>query len=151
MSIQNKYGRHPNKWDCTGTIVQARDFNNYFVKVDGFGRLNLGNAQHASQNRCALSETASGNSHVFQKPSESEQPSSSSSNGHLGPVAGELLSSSKAQMMSMFQRAAKVKVQIELLAIYSKQCQNRWSLLRALPVNSKSSSAGARVKQEMTL
>ena len=93
VSIQNQYGRRPNKWERTGTIVEERDFDKYVVKVDGSGRLTLRNrsflrrlyqdkgmflnAQPAPQNRCVLSQTASWNIHAFQKPSQNEQPCSS--------------------------------------------------------------------------
>ena len=111
VSIQNQYGRRPNKWERTGTIVEERDFDKYVVKVDGSGRLTLRNrrflrklyqdkgmflnAQPVPQNRCALSETASENFHAFQKPSQNEQPCSSPSNGHLRRAADELFTPSR--------------------------------------------------------
>ena len=112
VSIQNQYGRRPNKWERTGTIVEERDFDKYVTKVDGSGRLTLRNrrflkklyqdkgmfhnGQPAHPNRSALSETAIGKSQAFQTPSESEQPCSPPSIGHLRPVADVMLSPSKS-------------------------------------------------------
>ena len=41
--VQNQTGRHPNKWDRTGEIVQANDYDQYIVKMHGSGRLTLRN------------------------------------------------------------------------------------------------------------
>ena len=41
--IQNQRGAKPTKWDRTGTVVEARKFDQYVVKVDGSGRLTLRN------------------------------------------------------------------------------------------------------------
>ena len=41
--IQNQSGRFPNKWDKSGTIVEARGNDQYAVKVAGSGRLTLRN------------------------------------------------------------------------------------------------------------
>ena len=37
--IQNQGGRHPRKWDKVGTVVEALDFDQYNVKVEGSGRI----------------------------------------------------------------------------------------------------------------
>ena len=36
-------GNYPRKWDKTGTVVEVRQFDQYFVKVDGSGRVTLRN------------------------------------------------------------------------------------------------------------
>ena len=54
------------------------------------------NGQPATPNRSALSETAIGKSQAFQIPSESEQPCSPPSIGHLRPVDNVMLSPSKS-------------------------------------------------------
>ena len=41
--IQNQSGRFPNKWDKSGTIIEARGNDQYAVKVAGSGRLTLRN------------------------------------------------------------------------------------------------------------
>ena len=41
--IQNQTGNHARKWDRTGRIVEAKDFDQYLVKVDGSGRVSLRN------------------------------------------------------------------------------------------------------------
>ena len=41
--IQNQHGRHPTKWDRSGTVMEALDHDQYWVKVDGSGRLTLRN------------------------------------------------------------------------------------------------------------
>jgi hypothetical protein len=41
--LQNQHGPHPTKWDKTGTVVELRDHDQYWVKVDGSGRVSLRN------------------------------------------------------------------------------------------------------------
>ena len=41
--IQNQNGRFPKKWDKSGTVVEVRPNDQYYVKVDGSGRLTLRN------------------------------------------------------------------------------------------------------------
>ena len=41
--LQNQHGPHPTKWDKSGTVVELRDHDQYWVKVDGSGRLSLRN------------------------------------------------------------------------------------------------------------
>ena len=43
VRIQNQTGRHPNKWDRTGTVVEVKQHDQYQVKVDGSGRMTLRN------------------------------------------------------------------------------------------------------------
>ena len=44
--IQNQYGKRPNKWERSGTIMEVRDFDKYVTKVDGSGRLTLRNRRY---------------------------------------------------------------------------------------------------------
>ena len=46
VAIQNQHGRHPNKWERSGTIMEVRDFDKYVTKVDGSGRLTLRNRRY---------------------------------------------------------------------------------------------------------
>ena len=41
--IQNQHGHNPTKWDRSGTVMEALDHDQYWVKVDGSGRLTLRN------------------------------------------------------------------------------------------------------------
>ena len=41
--LQNQQGRHPTKWDRSGTVVESTGYDQYRVKVDGSGRLTLRN------------------------------------------------------------------------------------------------------------
>ena len=43
VRIQNQTGPHPTKWDKTGTVVEVRQYDQYFVKMDGSGRVTLRN------------------------------------------------------------------------------------------------------------
>ena len=43
VMIQNQVGRHPNKWDKSGVVVEVKDNDQYVVKVAGSGRLTLRN------------------------------------------------------------------------------------------------------------
>ena len=41
--IQNQHGNHPTKWDRSGVVVEAKDHDQYVVKVDGSRRVTLRN------------------------------------------------------------------------------------------------------------
>lgn len=41
--IQNQFGPHPNKWDKRGKVIEAKDNDQYLVKVYGSGRLTTRN------------------------------------------------------------------------------------------------------------
>ena len=41
--LQNQRGSHPKKWDKSGTVVELGNYDQYWVKVDGSGRLTLRN------------------------------------------------------------------------------------------------------------
>ena len=41
--LQNQRGSHPNKLEKSGTVVELGNYDQYWVKVDGFGRLSLKN------------------------------------------------------------------------------------------------------------
>ena len=43
VHIQNQTGPHPLKWDKTGIVIEVRQFDQYVIKVDGSGRVTLGN------------------------------------------------------------------------------------------------------------
>ena len=43
VSIQNQKGNSSKRWDCTGTIVEVKEHDQYVVKVDGSGRLTTRN------------------------------------------------------------------------------------------------------------
>ena len=43
VMIQNQTGRHPNKWDKTGTVVEVLQYHQYAVRTDGSGRLTTRN------------------------------------------------------------------------------------------------------------
>lgn len=44
--IQNQTGRHPTKWDKSGTIVEVHQYHKYSVRVDGSGRLTTRNRRY---------------------------------------------------------------------------------------------------------
>ena len=46
VAIQNQYGKRPNKWERSGTIMEVRDFDKYVTKVDGSGRLTMRNRRY---------------------------------------------------------------------------------------------------------
>ena len=41
--VQNQSGRHPTKWDKTGTVVEVLQYHQYAVRTDGSGRLTTRN------------------------------------------------------------------------------------------------------------
>ena len=41
--IQNQVGNHPRRWERTGKVVEAKDHDQYTVRVDGTGRVTLRN------------------------------------------------------------------------------------------------------------
>ncbi len=41
--IQNQTGRHPTKWDKTGTVVEVLQYHQYSIRTDGSGRLTTRN------------------------------------------------------------------------------------------------------------
>ena len=43
VQVQNQVGKHPTRWDITGTIVEVRPFDQYTVKIHGSGRLTTRN------------------------------------------------------------------------------------------------------------
>ena len=43
VQVQNQRGAHSNKWDLSGTIIKVLDFDAYYVKMDGSGRLSKRN------------------------------------------------------------------------------------------------------------
>lgn len=43
VMVQNQTGRHPNKWDKTGTVVEVLQYHQYAVRTDGSGRLTTRN------------------------------------------------------------------------------------------------------------
>ena len=43
VRIQNQTGRHPNKWDHTGVVIEVRQFHQYLIRIDGSGRQTLRN------------------------------------------------------------------------------------------------------------
>ena len=43
VRIQNQTGPNPTKWDKTGVVVEATQFDQYVVRVDGSGRVTLRN------------------------------------------------------------------------------------------------------------
>jgi len=46
VSIQNLAGNNPLKWDRTGVVVEVLGYDQYYVKVDGTGRITLRNRKH---------------------------------------------------------------------------------------------------------
>ena len=43
VSIQDQKGNNSKRWNCTGTIVEVKEFDQYVIKVDGSGRLTVRN------------------------------------------------------------------------------------------------------------
>ena len=43
VAIHNQCGAKPKRWDRTGVVLEVKDFDQYVVKVDGFGRLTVRN------------------------------------------------------------------------------------------------------------
>ena len=43
VRLQNQAGRHPNKWDKTGVVVEVRQYHQYVIRVDGSGRITIRN------------------------------------------------------------------------------------------------------------
>ena len=43
VRLQNQTGHHPNKWDCTGIVIEVRQYHQYLIRVDGSGRPTLRN------------------------------------------------------------------------------------------------------------
>ena len=43
VRIQNQTGRHPNKWDRTGIVIEVRQFHQYLIRIDGSGNQTLRN------------------------------------------------------------------------------------------------------------
>ena len=41
--IQNQSGNHPLRWDCTGLVIEVKQFDQYAIKIDGSGRITLRN------------------------------------------------------------------------------------------------------------
>ena len=41
--LQNQHGSHPKNWDKLGTVVELGNYEHYWVKIDGSGRLSLTN------------------------------------------------------------------------------------------------------------
>ena len=46
VRIQNQTGPHPTKWDKTGIIIEARQFDQYVMRVDGSGRVTICNRKY---------------------------------------------------------------------------------------------------------
>ena len=46
VRIQNQTGPHLTKWDKTGIIIKVRQFDQYVVRVDGSGRVTIGNQKY---------------------------------------------------------------------------------------------------------
>lgn len=44
--VQNQTGRHPTKWDKSGTVVEVLQFHQYAVRTDGSGRLTTRNRRY---------------------------------------------------------------------------------------------------------
>ena len=53
--IQNQTGRHPNKWDKTGTVVEVLQYHQYAVRTDGSGRLTTRNRRFLRRYKPILS------------------------------------------------------------------------------------------------
>ena len=43
VSIQDQKGNNSKRWNCTGTIVEVKEFDQYVIQVDGSGRLTIRN------------------------------------------------------------------------------------------------------------
>ena len=138
----------------------GKRFDKYVLKVDGSGGLPLRNrrfprklyqdksmflnAKSAPQNRCAVSETASGNSYAFQKPSESEQPCSSPLNKFLGTDANELFTPPRCSNDEYIPTSSQGRSP-DLTVSDKQQAMSKqlFTPRKSFPVNSKLSSAGA--------
>lgn len=55
--IQNQTGRHPTKWDKTGTVVEVLQYHQYAVRTDGSGRLTTHNRRYLRRYDPHLSPT----------------------------------------------------------------------------------------------
>lgn len=44
--VQNQTGRHPNKWDKSGMVVEVLQYHQYAVRTDGSGRLTTRNRRY---------------------------------------------------------------------------------------------------------
>ena len=55
--IQNQTGRHPTKWDKTGTVVEVLQYHQYAVRTDGSGRLTTRNRRYLRRYDPHLSPT----------------------------------------------------------------------------------------------
>ena len=49
VRIQNQTGPHPTKWDKTGVVIEVRLFDQYNMRIDGFGRVTLRNRKFLRQ------------------------------------------------------------------------------------------------------
>ncbi len=56
VSIQNRRGTHPLRWDRTGKIVERLEHRQYLVKADGSGRVLLRNRMHLRKINPATSD-----------------------------------------------------------------------------------------------
>ena len=45
VRLQNLSGPYPKRWDNTGVVVEAREFDQYIIKMHGSGRLVTRNHQ----------------------------------------------------------------------------------------------------------
>ena len=41
--VQNQIGNHPSKWHITGVVVEAKEHDQYVIRIDGSGRMTLRN------------------------------------------------------------------------------------------------------------
>ena len=46
VRIQNQTGNYPNKWNCTCSVVEVKQYHQYEMRVDGSGRLTLRNRRY---------------------------------------------------------------------------------------------------------
>ena len=46
VQVQNQAGPHKNKWDVSGTVVEAVGHDSYMVKLDGSGRVTKRNRRY---------------------------------------------------------------------------------------------------------
>ena len=49
MAVQNQTGRHPTKWDKTGTILENRPHSQVLIRMDGSRRVTLRNRRFVKQ------------------------------------------------------------------------------------------------------
>ena len=49
VQVQNQRGPHSNKWDLSGTVIEALAFEAYLVRMDGSGRITKRNRQYLKQ------------------------------------------------------------------------------------------------------